>query len=318
MNAFGLNRLFSQPWFYASAGAILVWLVIVGHSQGAGGGAVVSAALNYSVFFAVVGLGQMLVMASGAGNIDLSIPANITLAAYLSTGQMMGSDSGLAAGFVAGLAGGTAIGAANAFLILAFRIPPMVATLASGLVVESFTFVYSRISVAKPSPLLADFTTERFAGVPYVTLAAIIASVVLIVALRRSLFGRSLFACGQNETAAWLSGVNVVRTRVAAYVLCGAFTSLAGILFAGFTGGPSLNMGSEFLLSSIAVVVIGGTNVAGGQASVLGTWSASLFLFLLLSMLNVLQVGPGLRNVITGVLIIAVLALNKTNRMQLV
>ena len=194
----------------------------------------------------------------------------------------------------------------------------MVATLASGLVVESFTFVYSRISVAKPSPMLANFTTERLAGVPYVTLAAILASFVLIGVLRRSLFGRSLFACGQNETAAWLCGVDVRRTRIAAYVLCGAMTSLAGILFAGFTGGPSLNMGSEFLLSSIAVVVIGGTNVAGGQASVLGTWSASLFLFLLLSMLNVLQVGPGLRNVVTGVLIIAVLALNKANRMELI
>ena len=115
--------------------------------------------------------------------------------------------------------------------------------------------------------------------------------------------------------AAWLAGVNVRRTRVAAYVLCGAAAAIAGVLFAGFTGGPSLNMGSEFLLSSIAVVVIGGTNVAGGQASVLGTWSASLFLFLLLSMLNVYQVDPGLRNVITGVIIIAVLALGKANRL---
>ena len=75
----GSAKLLAQPWFYASAGAIIVWLVIVAHSQGAGGGAVLSAALNYSVFFAIVGLGQMLVMASGAGNIDLSIPANITL-----------------------------------------------------------------------------------------------------------------------------------------------------------------------------------------------------------------------------------------------
>src|SRR6266404_5382458 len=141
------GRLLSQPWFYASAGAILVWLVILTHSAGAGGGAVISAALNYSVFFAVVGLGQMIVMASGAGNIDLSIPANITLAAYLSTGQMQGADSGLVLGILAGLAGGAVLGGANAFLILAFRIPPMVATLASGLVVESFTFVYSRISV---------------------------------------------------------------------------------------------------------------------------------------------------------------------------
>jgi hypothetical protein len=118
------SRLLSQPWFYATAGAFLVWLVILTHSAGAGGGAVISAALNYSVFFAVVGLGQMIVMASGAGNIDLSIPANITLAAYLSTGQMEGGDAGLVTGIAAGLASGVAIGLANAFLIIAFRIPP--------------------------------------------------------------------------------------------------------------------------------------------------------------------------------------------------
>jgi ribose transport system permease protein len=316
MKKVDLGRLLSLPWFYASAGAILIWLVILTHSAGAGGGAVISAALNYSVFFAIVGLGQMLVMASGAGNIDLSIPANITLAAYLSTGQMEGGDAGLLAGVAAALASGLGIGLANAFLIMAFRIPPMVATLASGLVLESFTFVYSRISVAKPAPLLAAFTTDSVVGIPYVSLAAVVASALLVYVLRRSIFGRSLFACGQNQVAAWLSGVNVLRTRVLAYVLCGLFTAAAGVLFAGFVGGPSLNMGSEFLLSSIAVVVIGGTNVAGGQASVIGTWSASLFLFLLLSMLNVFQVDPGLRNVITGVLIIAVLALNKTNRMQ--
>jgi ribose transport system permease protein len=311
-----IKRLHTQPWFYASAGTVVVWLVIVLLSRGSGGGAVLSAALNYSVFFAIVGLGQMLVMASGAGNIDLSIPANITLAAYLSTGQMHGADSGALLGIAVGLASGAAIGLANALLVLAFRIPPMVATLASGLVLESLTFVYSRISVAKPAPMLAQFTTGRILGIPYVTLAAIAGSVVLIVVLKRSLFGRSLLACGQNELAAWLSGVDIRWTRIGAYVLCGTFTALAGVLFAGFVGGPSLNMGSEFLLSSIAVVVIGGTNVVGGHATVIGTWSASFFLFLLLSMLNVLQVGPGLRNVITGVLIIAVLALNKPSQFR--
>jgi ribose transport system permease protein len=316
MRKLDLRRLFLQPWFYATAGAVLVWLVILAYSGSSGGSAVFSAALNYSVFFVMVGLGQMIVMTSGAGNIDLSVPANITLAAYLSTGQMEGANTGLMMGIAAGLGSGAAIGAVNALLIITFRIPPMVATLASGLVLESLTFVYSRISVAKPAPLLAEFTTGQVFGMPLVTLAVLVASIVLVYVLRRSIFGRSLFACGQNTTAAWLSGVNVLRTRVAAYVLCGVFTAVAGILFAGFVGGPSLNMGSEFLLSSIAVVVIGGTNVAGGQASVVGTWSASLFLFLLLSMLNVFQVDPGLRNVITGVLIVAVLALNKTTRMQ--
>jgi ribose transport system permease protein len=316
MRKLDLRQLFLQPWFYATAGAVLVWLVILAYSGSSGGSAVFSAALNYSVFFVMVGLGQMIVMTSGAGNIDLSVPANITLAAYLSTGQMEGANTGLMMGIAAGLGSGAAIGAVNALLIITFRIPPMVATLASGLVLESLTFVYSRISVAKPAPLLAEFTTGQVFGMPLVTLAVLAASIVLVYVLRRSIFGRSLFACGQNTTAAWLSGVNVLRTRVAAYVLCGVFTAVAGILFAGFVGGPSLNMGSEFLLSSIAVVVIGGTNVAGGQASVVGTWSASLFLFLLLSMLNVFQVDPGLRNVITGVLIVAVLALNKTTRMQ--
>jgi ribose transport system permease protein len=311
-----IRRLVAQPSFYATAGAVLVWVVIVAHSRGAGGGAVISGALNYSVFFALVGLGQMLVMASGAGNIDLSIPANITLAAYLSSGQMQGANAGIVAGFAIGLLSGVIIGAANALLILALRIPPMVATLASGLVIESFCFAYSRISVAKPAPLLVSFTTHRLAGIPLVVIAAFVASAAIVAVLRRSLFGRYLFACGQNTTAAWLAGVNVQRTRIFAYTACSTFTALAGILFAGFTGGPSLNMGSEFLLSSIAVVVIGGTNVAGGQASVLGTWSASIFLFLLLTMLNVFQVDPGLKNVITGALIIAVLALGRANRPQ--
>src|SRR5215475_14361017 len=132
MSKFEPGRLLAQPWFYATAGAILVWLVILTYSCGAGGGALISAALNYSVFFAVAGLGQMTVMASGAGNIDLSVPANITLAAYRSTGQMEGANAGLVTGVAAGPDSGLAIGAANAFLIIVFRIPPMVATLASG------------------------------------------------------------------------------------------------------------------------------------------------------------------------------------------
>jgi hypothetical protein len=153
MKSPSLGRLLSQPWFYASAGAILVWLVIVGHSQGAGGGAVISAALNYSVFFAVVGLAQMLVMASGAGNIDLSVPANITLAAYLSTGQMVGTDS-RAAGWDrrrAGRRGRDRLGQRAPHPRLSDPADGGDAGFRAG--VESFTFVYSRISVAKPRPL---------------------------------------------------------------------------------------------------------------------------------------------------------------------
>ena len=89
--------------------------------------------------------------------------------------------------------------------------------------------------------------------------------------------------------------------------MCATLAGLCGYLLAAFSGGAALNMGEEYLLSSIAVVVIGGTSVAGGFANVPGLWGAALFLFLLVTMLNTFGAGAGVRLVLTGLIIIGVI-----------
>jgi len=143
----------------------------------------------------------------------------------------------------------------------------------------------------------------------------VLAIVVLIftvlagVALRRTIYGRSVLAIGQNIRAAGLAGVHVERTRLITYVLSGALGGLNGALLAGYFRGASVDIGNEYLLTSIAVVVIGGTSVAGGRANVPGIWGAALFLVLLLTMLNTFGVSPGLRLVLTGLIIVGVITI---------
>ena len=94
--------------------------------------------------------------------------------------------------------------------------------------------------------------------------------------------------------------------RFATYLLCALLAALCGFLLASFSGGAALNMGAEYLLMSIAVVVIGGSSVAGGYSNVPGIWGASLFMFLLVTMLNTYGLGAGVRLILTGLIIIAV------------
>ena len=125
-----------------------------------------------------------------------------------------------------------------------------------------------------------------------------------------------VLAVGQNARAALFAGLAVERTRAITYALCGMLGGLDGALLAGYFRGANVDIGNEYLLSSIAVVVIGGTSVAGGKANVPGIWGASLFLVLLLTMLNTLGVSAGVRLVVTGIVIVMVVtvASNRADR----
>ena len=140
-------------------------------------------------------------------------------------------------------------------------------------------------------------------------LAAAGFSVLIALLLHRTVFGRSVAAIGQNARAARLANVPVERIRLATYVLSGALGGLSGALLAGYFEGSSLDIGNEYLLTSIAVVVIGGTSVAGGKANVTGLWGASLFLVMLLTMLNTYGVSAGVRLLTTGIVIIGVIVI---------
>lgn len=301
------RTLFAKPWLWSFVGAFVVWLATVTFTGGYGAGGMITAALSLAVFTVIVGVGQMFVITLGPGNVDLSLPANIGLASAVAMKVMGGSDSMVLVGLLAALACGAAIGAINYLLIWALRIPPIIATLSASFIIQSVDISYGRGLQIKPPPGFAGFTNWQVAGIPVLAMLTVLFTIGAAIALQRMIYGRSVLAIGQNIRAAWLAGVDVARIRFLTYTLCGALGGIDGALLAGYFRGANVDIGNEYLLASIAVVVIGGTSVAGGKANVPGVWGAGLFLVLLLTMLNTFGVSAGVRLVLTGLIIVGVI-----------
>ncbi len=304
-------RLLARPWIWSFIGAALVLLAAIAFTGGYGAGGMVTAALSLALFTVVVGVGQMFVITLGPGNVDLSLPANIGLASAVAMKVMDGSDAMVPLGIAAALGSGLAIGVANYLLIWALRIPPIIATLSASFIIQSVDISYGRGLQIKPPPGYADFTNLQIpvfgVGIPVLALVTVLFTVGAGVVLQRTVYGRSVLAIGQNIRAAWLAGVHVGRIRFLTYALSGALGGLNGALLAGYFRGASVDIGSEYLLASIAVVVIGGTSVAGGRANIPGLWGAALFLVVLQIMLNSYHISAGVRLLVTGLVIIGVI-----------
>jgi ribose transport system permease protein len=296
------------PWVLSYVAAALVWIGAITYTGGDGAGGMLTTALSLAVFTVIVGVGQMFVITLGPGNIDLSLPANIGLASAVAMKTMDGLDSNVALGLAAALGCGLAVGVANYLLIWALRIPPIIATLSASFIIHSIDIAYGRGLQIKPPPGFAAFTNIQFAGVPLLAILVALFAVVAGVALSRTVYGRSVLAIGQNARAARLAGVKVEPIRFATYAMCGALGGIDGALLAGYFRGANVDIGNEYQLLSIAVVVIGGTSVAGGKANAPGVWGGALFLVLLQTMLNTYGVGAGLRLLLTGVIIVAIIA----------
>ncbi len=307
MNA--LSTLGKKPWIWSFAATIAVWAITVLFTGGASSLGLSQAALTFAAFSVIVGIGQMFVITLGPGNIDLSVPATMTLAGTVGLKLMNVEDGMIVPGLLACLLIGIAIGIGNYALIKLLRIPPIIATLSMSFIVQSTAIWTNRGLRIKPPELLADFTTSGFLGIPNVAIIALILSAIAWVLLEKSIYGRWISAIGQSMFAARMAGIPVDGTRLVTYVLCAVLASVCGYLLASFSGGAALNMGSEYLLMSIAVVIIGGTAVAGGDSNVPGIWGASLFMFLVVSMLNTYGFGAGIRLILTGFIIIAVILL---------
>ncbi len=306
-----MTGFLARPWLWSFVGAAVVFAGALFITGGQGGGGMITAALSLALFTVIVGVGQMFVITLGPGNVDLSLPANIGLASAVAMKVMDGSDAMIPVGIVAALGSGLAIGVANYLLIWALRIPPIIATLSASFIIQSVDISYGRGLQIKPPPAFADFTNLQVpvlgVGVPVLALLTVLFTIGAAIVLTRTVYGRSVLAIGQNIRAAWLAGVPVGRIRFLTYALSGTLGGLSGALLAGYFRGASVDIGNEYLLASIAVVVIGGTSVAGGRANIPGLWGAALFLVVLQIMLNSYHISAGVRLVITGLVIIGVI-----------
>jgi ribose transport system permease protein len=240
------------------------------------------------------------------GGIDLSVTMIATGSAYVAANQ---SPSGAAVAILLGLAVGLVAGTTNGIGVAVFRVNPLIMTLAmAGILLGLFT-AWTQ-TILQGSTQVANFIrvvgTGSFLGnrIPYGVVVWALIAAVLIWLLRRTGWGRLLYAIGDNDVAVRLAGVQVWQVRITAYAMAGMLASVSGILLAGRTGAVDLQLASAFLLPSVAAAVIGGTSIFGGVGGYTGTILGALILSVLNSMLTFLNAGQAIQQVVYGTIVL--------------
>lgn len=299
------------PWIWVFLAVVAMWVAIVAIS-GRGLVGTLTAALELAPFLVIVGCGQLFVITAGNGNIDLSVQYSMPLAGFIGISVMNGGGARVGLGILAAIGVGLAVALANLFCILVLAIPPIVATLAVGLVAYSASSLQAQNFSALPDQGLHNFTSSTVGGVAVLALVCLGLAVAAAGLLHRTTYGRGLQAVGQNIRAARLAGVPVTRVVIVSYLICGVLAALAGLLLSTYVS-PSVVIGQPYLLNSIAVVVLGGSLIAGGRSNIVGVWGGALFLLLLTTLLNVMHIAAATQDIVKGALIILVLALVGSN-----
>lgn len=240
--------------------------------------------LNYNAMFILIAIGMCFVIMTGG--IDLSVGS---VAAFTSVCAAYLSPYGLEVALPGGVLAGIAFGALNAFVIIAMRIPPFIATLATMLGAKGGALVLSgaqTISIDWGSNFTKLGMEKAFGVLPWTILLAALVAIGAWVVLERTSLGKTVLAVGGGEEAAGLMGLRVNRAKAFTYVFSGGCAGLAGVFLAsGFGAGQPLE-GVGWELSAIASVVVGGTLLTGGLGSIPATVAGALLLGLVFNILN--------------------------------
>jgi ribose transport system permease protein len=257
-------------------------------------------------FLGILAVGQTLVILTGG--LDLSIAYMLNLGAVIMT--QVTAEHGAVLGLPIMLAAGLVVGLLNGLGVAYLNISPIIMTLAMSSILKSVTYVYSNGNPKGNAPYwLRYIGTESFLGIRIALWFWVVLAVIVLLLLAKTTFGRKIYAMGTNPKVAYLSGVNNKRTLILVYMLSALFAVLAGMISVGFYGLSYLGMGDTLLLPSIAAVVIGGTSIMGGRGGYAGTIAGTVIIYLLLSILTVLQISDAGRQIIYGLVILIVLFL---------
>ena len=245
--------------------------------------------------------------------IDLSVGTLMTFCAVMTGVVLTNWGMPLWLGVLASIATGAFCGAVSGFLIAKLKIPPFIATLGMMWAVKGLSLV---VTDARPiyfndTPNFDMISQASLIGyfvpsvpIPNGVLILFVLAIVSSVILNRTALGRYTFALGSNEEAARLSGVNVDAWKIAVYCLAGAITGVAGLIIASRLNSAQPALGQGYELEAIAAVVIGGTSLAGGSGTILGTIIGAFIMNVLLNGLRIMSVSQEWQIVVTGVIII--------------
>ncbi len=266
--------------------------------------------LGLSSFLGIVVLAQTLIIISGGEGIDLSVGSIISLSTVMASQIMAGSNGRLLPALIAVLAAGFAIGLVNGAGISFLKIPPLVMTLAMSSVVQGIALVYTGGQPkGRASSLLVAAGSGRSGAVPNILFIWIVIIIAGVLLLESTKTGKIVYGMGANRTTAELSGIRTKRTRFFVYGFSGMISAVAGICLLGYTGTSYLDLGSAYVMPTIAAAVIGGVALSGGTGSYLGAVAGTIVLTTLNSIMVSLKSGEGGRQIVYGAVILIVLTI---------
>lgn len=262
-----------------------------------------------AAFLGIVALGQMLVILTAG--IDLSVGSLVKVSILVSAIVMNGKSGnvGIAIAAVAGL--GLLVGLIHGFLINEVKIAPFIVTLASLVILQGIGLSISTSPVGRASREFLLFYDQKIGPAPIIALMFALLLILTMLLLRYTAFGKYLYAIGGNEEVAHLSGVPVKPVRYGVYVLCSISAAITGLLWLSRMGVGDPAIGNGIELQAITAVIIGGTSLFGGRASVMGTLGGVLLLGITANLLVMLGVSQFIQGLIQGIIIVAAVAIYK-------
>jgi ribose transport system permease protein len=260
---------------------------------------------------ALIAFGMTLVIL--LGGIDLSVGSILALSSvFTATLISRGTDPVVAT--LVGIASGAVMGAANGLVIAKGKVAPFIATLGTMTILRGLALVVSNGSPV--TGINSDFFTMLGGGyvadlipIPVIWMALMFA--VIWFVLKKTVFGRHVYAVGGNEEASRLSGVSVDRVKIWVYTLSGAMSAMAGIILTSRLNSAQPTAGAGYELDAIAAVVLGGTSLTGGRGWIFGTLVGALLIGVLNNGLNLLGVSSFYQQVIKGVVILLAVLIDR-------
>lgn len=273
----------------------------------------ISNILTQNAAVGLIAIGMTFVIISGG--FDLSVGATYALGATLFAGLTLQTGSVLTAGLGALLAG-LLVGCFNGAIIARLGINPFVATLGTSSIIGGIAYIYSGSSpfIVNDNPAFQDLALTRIAGVPLPIIILIVSFIIGAFLLAKTTFGRNVYAIGGNYEAAWLSGLRVRGLHGSVYALTGVLAALAGMIDASRLGVGQADVGGMLALDAIAIVVVGGTSLRGGEGAM---WRSVVGLLILATLTNVfysLNVSQHWQMIAKGCIVVAAVAVDAIMR----
>jgi len=269
----------------------------------------VASTLRAAIPLAILAGCQTIVMLTGG--IDLSVAATASMSAFVAASLL--EQQGLAVAIIVPLVIAVIIGVINGIGSGVFRVHPLIMTLGMGLVVFGASNAWQLLTVKTSSgvpPEIRQIGSATVLGFVPVSLVVFVPlALIIVIGLRRTGYGRLLYAIGDNPIAARLSGARSWQVLVVLYAISAVLAAIAGYLISGFTNVASVTLADSYLLPSVAAAVIGGTSIFGGSGGYAGTIFGALILTVLDSLLTILNASQATRQILYGLIVLGLAAI---------